>query len=151
MYQRCILLSLHRWGGFRVLCSKHVLMDLESMLEKCASMKPYSEDLRVRIVRAVEEGMSKSAAARLFGVSLSSVNRYARIAQRGESLMPRRGGGRPPRRMRSPGEAARREVRELVEGAVCALLYLPLYLPDVLGGRELHLLIEPASSQAISR
>jgi hypothetical protein len=31
------------------------------------------------------------------------------------------------------------------------LLYLPRYLPDVLGGRELHLLIEPASSQAISR
>src|SRR5215218_9431987 len=97
MYQRCILLSLHRWGGFRVLCSKHVLMNLESMLEKCASMKPYSEDLRVRIVRAVEVGMSKSAAARLFGVSLSSVKRYARIAQRGESLMPRRGGGRPPK------------------------------------------------------
>ncbi len=60
-------------------------------------MKPYSEDLRVRIVRAVEEGMSKSAAARLFGVSLSSVKRYARIAGRGSSLAPRKGGGRPPK------------------------------------------------------
>ena len=60
-------------------------------------MKPYSEDLRVRIVRAVEEGMSKSTAARLLGVSLSSVKRYARIAQRGESLTPRKGGGRPPK------------------------------------------------------
>jgi transposase len=59
-------------------------------------MKPYSEDLRVRIVRAVQEGgMSKSAAARLFGVSLSSVKRYARIADRGASLAPRKGGGRP--------------------------------------------------------
>lgn len=38
-------------------------------------MKPYSEDLRTRIVRAVEGGTSKSAAARLFGVSLSSVKR----------------------------------------------------------------------------
>jgi transposase-like protein len=46
-------------------------------------MKPYSEDLRVRIVSAVqEESMSKSAAARLFGVSLSSVKRYARMADR---------------------------------------------------------------------
>jgi transposase len=60
-------------------------------------MKPYSEDLRTRIVRAVQEDMSKSAAARLFGVSLSSVKRYARLAERGESLTPRKGGGRPPR------------------------------------------------------
>jgi transposase len=59
-------------------------------------MKPYSEDLRMRIVRALqEEGTSKSGAARLFGVSLSSVKRYARIASRGESLKPGKGGGRP--------------------------------------------------------
>lgn len=59
-------------------------------------MKPYSEDLRVRLVRAIqEEGISKSAAARLFGVNLSSVKRYARMAERGTSLAPRKGGGRP--------------------------------------------------------
>ena len=61
------------------------------------TMKPYSEDLRRRIVRAVEGGTSKSAAARLFGVSLSSVKRYLRLAQRGVSLAPRKGGGRPPK------------------------------------------------------
>jgi transposase len=60
-------------------------------------MRPYSEDLRVRIVQAVRNGMSKSAAARLFDVSLSSVKRYARIADRGASLAPRKGGGRPPK------------------------------------------------------
>jgi transposase len=60
-------------------------------------MKPYSEDLRTRIVRAVEYGMSKSGVARLFGISLSSVKRYSRIASRGESLQPRKGGGRPPK------------------------------------------------------
>ena len=59
-------------------------------------MKPYSIDLRTRIVRALqEEGTAKSAAARLFGVSLSSVKRYARIASRGESLKPRKGGRAP--------------------------------------------------------
>lgn len=59
-------------------------------------MKPYSEDLRTRIVQAVQEARtSKSEAARLFGVSLSSVKRYMRIASRGESLGPRKGGGRP--------------------------------------------------------
>jgi transposase len=61
------------------------------------AMRPYSEDLRTRIVQALRRGMSKSAAARLFGVSLSSVKRYARIADRGASLVPRKGGGRPPK------------------------------------------------------
>ena len=62
------------------------------------AMRPYSEDLRTRIVQALRSGMSKSAAARLFGVSLSSVKRYGRIADRGASLAPRRkGGGRLPK------------------------------------------------------
>ena len=61
------------------------------------SMKPYSEDLRIRIVKALQEGMSKPGAAQFFGVSLSSVKRYARIASRGASLEPRKGGGRPPK------------------------------------------------------
>lgn len=60
-------------------------------------MKPYSEDLRFRIVAAVAGGMSKSEAARLFDVSLSSVKRYARLAARDEPLTPRKGGGRPPK------------------------------------------------------
>ena len=60
-------------------------------------MKPYSEDLRRRIVLAVEGGTSKSAVARLFGVSLSSVKRYLRIAKQGVSLAPKKGGGRPPK------------------------------------------------------
>jgi transposase len=60
-------------------------------------MKPYSEDLRTRIVQTVQAGTSKSEAARLFGVSLSSVKRYMRIASRGEPLGPRKGGGRPPK------------------------------------------------------
>jgi transposase len=41
--------------------------------------------------------MSKSGVARLFSVSLSSVKRYVRINSRGESLGPRKGGGRPPK------------------------------------------------------
>jgi transposase len=74
-------------------------------------MKPYSEDLRERIVNALEAGTSKSGAARLFDVSLSSVKRYARIAARGDPLKPRKkGGGRPPK----TDEAAKR----LLEGDV---------------------------------
>ncbi len=60
-------------------------------------MNGYSEDLREKIVAAIGRGSSKSQAARTFGVSLSSVKRYARLAERGESLTPRKGGGRPPK------------------------------------------------------
>jgi transposase len=54
-------------------------------------MNGYSEDLKRRIVSAVERGMSKTqAAARTFGVSLSSVKRYVNKAERGESLAPKK-------------------------------------------------------------
>ena len=75
-------------------------------------MKPYSEDLRTRIVRAVENGMSKFAVARLFGVSLSSVKRYSRIAGRGESLQPRKGGGRPPKTDQATEKLLGEDVKE---------------------------------------
>ncbi len=75
-------------------------------------MKPYSEDLRTRIVRAVENGMSKSGVARLFGVSLSSVKRYSRIAGRGESLQPRKGGGRPPKTDQATEKLLGEDVKE---------------------------------------
>jgi transposase len=58
-------------------------------------MRAYSEDLRKKIVTAIERGMSKAQAARTFDVSLSSVKRYSRIASQGESLKPRKSPGRP--------------------------------------------------------
>lgn len=59
-------------------------------------MRAYSEDLRTKIVQAIEQhGMSKARAARLFSVSLSSVKRYTRMASSGESLEPRKSPGRP--------------------------------------------------------
>ena len=75
-------------------------------------MKPYSEDLRRSIVRAVEDGIPKSAAARLFGVSLSSVKRYVRIARRGASLAPRKGGGRPPKTDQTTQKLLEGDVKE---------------------------------------
>src|SRR5215203_2174900 len=51
-------------------------------------MNAYSEDLREKIVEALGRGMGKSQAARTFSVSLSSVKRYAKLAQEGRSLAP---------------------------------------------------------------
>ena len=60
-------------------------------------MKSYSEDLRRKIVAAVERGMSKTEAARLFEVSLSSVKRYSRMARQGNSLASKKRPGRTPK------------------------------------------------------
>ena len=60
-------------------------------------MNGYSEDLRQRVVSAVEGGMSKARAARTFSVSLSSVKRYVKGAERGESLAPKKSPGSAPK------------------------------------------------------
>ena len=60
-------------------------------------MNAYSEDLREKIVEALERGMGKSQAARTFSVSLSSVKRYAKLAQQGRSLAPKNRPGSKPK------------------------------------------------------
>jgi transposase len=42
----------------------------------CAMTKPYSADLRVRVVEAVDEGATRQEAAERFGVSVSSAVRW---------------------------------------------------------------------------
>jgi transposase len=60
-------------------------------------MKAYSEDLRKKIVEAVElRGMPQIEAARLFDVSLSSVKRYVRKSRQGRSLSPGKAPGKRP-------------------------------------------------------
>jgi transposase len=60
-------------------------------------MSTYSEDLRRRIVSAMEDGMSRAQAARTFSVSLSSVKRNVNKAYRGESLAPKKRPGSTPK------------------------------------------------------
>ena len=60
-------------------------------------MNAYSEDLREKIVQALERGMGKSQAARTFFVSFSSVKRYAKLAQEGRSLAPKKRPGSKPK------------------------------------------------------
>jgi transposase len=60
-------------------------------------MDAYSEDLRRKIVKALQQRrMTKSEAARAFGVSLSSVKRYAKAVSEGRSLSPGKAPGKKP-------------------------------------------------------
>ena len=60
-------------------------------------MKAYSEDLRAKILEAVDKGMPKSEAARAFGVSRSSVKRYASARRQGRTLAPKKHPGSKPK------------------------------------------------------
>jgi transposase len=60
-------------------------------------MNAYSEDLRKKIVQAVERGMPKIEAARAFGVGISSVKRYVATAEAGRSLAPKKRPGSKPK------------------------------------------------------
>ena len=60
-------------------------------------MNAYSEDLRKKIVEALGRGIGKSEAARTFSVSLSSIKRYAKLAEEGGSLAPKKRPGSAPK------------------------------------------------------
>ena len=57
-------------------------------------MRPYSVDLRVRVIEAVQGGMARAEVARVFAVSLPTIKRWLR--RRGET------GGLAPRPVRGP-------------------------------------------------
>lgn len=60
-------------------------------------MDAYSLDLRKRIVDAKERDMPTAEVARIFGVGVSTVKRYAATAREGRSLAPKRRPGSKPR------------------------------------------------------
>jgi transposase len=62
-------------------------------------MKAYSEDLRSRIVAAVDGGMPRSQAARVFGVGRATVKRYLTLRRETGGLAPRPSRGPVPVKM----------------------------------------------------
>ena len=59
-----------------------------------ASMRAYSLDLRSKIVEAVKRGAPKAEAARTFGVGISSVKRYVKMAEESLSLASKKAPGK---------------------------------------------------------
>jgi transposase len=75
-------------------------------------MNAYSEDLRRKIVDAIERGMPKAQAARTFGVGVSTVKRYATKAHRGEPLEPGRAPGKRPKMDEKVGKLLEEDLKE---------------------------------------
>ena len=60
-------------------------------------MQPYPQELRVRVVAAVEQGEhSIPEVARIFNVGVTFVKKMLRLHRAGDDLMPRHGGGPKP-------------------------------------------------------
>ena len=52
-------------------------------------MNAYSTDLRQRVLQAVDVGLPRQDAARLFGVSLSTINRLLRLRRETDHIAPK--------------------------------------------------------------
>ena len=59
--------------------------------------KPYSVDLRRRVVAAIEAGMSRNQAARQFGVAISTAIGWMRRVEQTGSVAPGQMGGHKPK------------------------------------------------------
>jgi transposase len=58
--------------------------------------KPYSGDLRARVVEEIAQGATREEAAERFGVSLSSVGRFLRLERETGSVSSAKFGGYKP-------------------------------------------------------
>ena len=61
-------------------------------------MKAYSQDLRLRVVDAVDRGAPKDVVAEVFSVSVPTINRYLRLRQETGDLKPKPIPGRVSRK-----------------------------------------------------
>jgi transposase len=75
-------------------------------------MNAYSEDLRKKIVEAVERGMPKIEAARTFDIGISSVKRYVATVRQGRSLAPKKRPGSKPKLDESARRLLEADLRE---------------------------------------
>ena len=75
-------------------------------------MKAYSEDLRLRIIAAVDGGMPRSEAARVFGVGRATVKRYLGLRHQTGRLDPRPRCGPPPLKTAALAAALRPRLAE---------------------------------------
>jgi transposase len=74
-------------------------------------MKPYSKDLRLRVLDAVDRGMPKKEVARVFGVSEPTIRRYLRLRRETGDVEPRPVPGPPARKREALEERLPAQVR----------------------------------------
>lgn len=74
--------------------------------------RAYSEDLRIRVVRAVEAGASRRAVAQKYAVSISFVIKLVQRWRAAETIAPRGTGGRRVHKLAGHGDLVDRLLAE---------------------------------------
>ena len=74
-------------------------------------MKPYSKDLRVKVLAAVDRGMPRKEVARVFGVSEPTIRRYLRLRRETGDVEPKPVSGPPARKWEALEERLPAQVR----------------------------------------
>ena len=74
--------------------------------------KPYSDDLRVRVVETIADGATREEVAERLGVSLSSVGRFVRLVRETGSVSAAKFGGYKDYALAAHEERVRRLVAE---------------------------------------
>src|SRR5215207_9978604 len=82
------------------------------------SVKQYSVDLRERLLRAIDAGLSQAEAARLFGVGTATIARWRRRQRERGSVAPQPRPGRPPRIGRAQERALLAQVHALPDATL---------------------------------
>ena len=87
-------------------------------------MKPYSKDLRLKVLAAVDRGMPRKEVASVFGVSEPTIRRYLRLRRETGDVQPRPVPGPPARKRAALEERLPAQVRlnpDLTLGEHCEL------------------------------
>ncbi len=74
-------------------------------------MKPYSKDLRLKVLAAVDRGMPRKEVARVFGVSEPTIRRYLRLRRETGDVEPKPVPGPPARKRGALEERLPAQVR----------------------------------------
>src|SRR5438270_3744721 len=74
-------------------------------------MKAYSQDLRQRVLRAVNAGQSQAEIAKMFAVSVATIKRYLKQRRESGHVLPKAIPGRPAKK----GTALQAGLREQLE------------------------------------
>jgi transposase len=69
-------------------------------------MNAYSKDLRLRVLDALDRGLSRKEVSNLLGLSVSTIKRYVKRRRQGEDLQPKPSTGRKRRILSGPEEKA---------------------------------------------
>ncbi len=80
--------------------------------DETAGMKPYSVDLRERLLSAIDAGLSQAEASRLFGVGTSTITRWHQQQRATGSVAPKARSGRPPTIGPDQADALRAQVAQ---------------------------------------